>query len=148
MQAKKIMDVHRAVGKRIVFSNGCFDLLHVGHITNLHQAAELGDLLVVGLNSDRSVRRLKGEKRPVIGQRDRAAILAALQCVDYVIIFDQDDPTELIDALRPDVLVKGGDYKTAQIIGKELVESYGGLVVTTPLVKGVSTTRILKAASA
>ena len=147
-QGKKIVDVHRATGKRIVFTNGCFDLLHVGHITYLHQAAELGDLLVVGLNSDRSVRRLKGINRPVIGQRDRAAILAALQCVDFVIIFDQDNPLELIEVLRPDVLVKGGDYKTAQMVGRDLVESYGGLVITTPLVEGVSTTRILNAATA
>tara|TARA_Y100001934_G_C12337765_1_gene768528 strand:- start:507 stop:1988 length:1482 start_codon:yes stop_codon:yes gene_type:complete len=147
LHAKKIVDVHRATGKRIVFTNGCFDLLHVGHITNLHQAAELGDLLVVGLNSDHSVRQLKGDNRPVIGQRDRAAILAALQCVDYVIIFNQDAPLELIEVLRPDVLVKGGDYEKSQIVGKELVESYGGIVITTPLVEGVSTTRILEAAS-
>ncbi len=147
-QAKKIIDVHRATGKRIVFTNGCFDLLHVGHITYLHQAAELGDVLVVGLNSDRSVRRLKGIKRPVIGQRDRAAILAALQCVDFVLIFDQDNPLELIEALRPDVLVKGGDYKKSQMVGRDLVESYGGSVITTPVVEGVSTTRILSAATA
>ena len=147
-QAKKIIDVHRATGKRIVFTNGCFDLLHVGHITYLHQAAELGDVLVVGLNSDRSVRRLKGIKRPVIGQRDRAAILAALQCVDFVLIFDQDNPLELIESLRPDVLVKGGDYKKSQMVGRDLVESYGGSVITTSVVEGVSTTRILSAATA
>ena len=147
-QAKKIIDVHRATGKRIVFTNGCFDLLHVGHITYLHQAAELGDVLVVGLNSDGSVRRLKGKKRPVIGQRDRAAILAALQCVDFVLIFDQDNPLELIESLRPDVLVKGGDYKKSQMVGRDLVESYGGSVITTSVVEGVSTTRILSAATA
>ena len=147
-QAKKIIDVHRATGKRIVFTNGCFDLLHVGHITYLHQASQLGDILVVGLNSDRSVRRLKGKKRPVIGQRDRAAILAALHCVDFVLIFDQDNPLELIEALRPEVLVKGGDYKKSQIVGRDLVESYGGLVITTSVVEGVSTTRILSAATA
>ena len=146
-QAVKISDVHRTNGKRIVFTNGCFDLLHVGHITYLHQAAEFGDTLIVGLNSDHSVRRLKGEKRPLIGQRDRAAILAALEFVDLVIIFDEDDPLKLIGAVRPDVLVKGGDYKIEQMVGREIVESYGGLVVTTSLVEGVSTTQILEAAN-
>jgi len=146
-QAVKISDVHHTNGKRIVFTNGCFDLLHVGHITYLHQAADFGDLLIVGINSDQSIRRLKGSKRPVIGQRDRAAILAALQCVDLVIIFDEDDPLKLIEALRPDVLVKGGDYQIDQMVGRELVESYGGTVIATPLVEGVSTTQILEAAN-
>ena len=145
-QASQMADVHRANGKRIVFTNGCFDLLHVGHITYLHQAAAFGDLLIVGLNSDQSVRQLKGPKRPVINQRDRAAILAALQCIDFVVIFDEANPLKLIESLRPDVLVKGGDYRVDQVIGHQLVESYGGTVVTTPLVEGVSTTRILEAA--
>ena len=145
-QAVRVSDVHRTSGKRIVFTNGCFDLLHVGHITYLHQAAAFGDLLVVGLNSDQSVRNLKGPTRPVIGQRNRAAILAALQCVDLIVIFDEDDPCTLIEAIRPDVLVKGGNYRVDQMIGRELVESYGGTVVTTPLVEGVSTTQILQAA--
>lgn len=145
-QASQMADVHRANGKRIVFTNGCFDLLHVGHITYLHQAAAFGDLLIVGLNSDQGVRQLKGPKRPVINQRDRAAILAALQCIDFVVIFDEANPLKLIESLRPDVLVKGGDYRVDQVVGHQLVESYGGTVVTTPLVEGVSTTRILEAA--
>ena len=101
---------------------------------------------MVGLNSDRSVRQLKGDTRPVIHQQDRAAILSALQCVDLVIIFDEENPLHLIERLRPDVLVKGGDYRLDQVVGRSLVESYGGTVVTTPLVEGVSTTRILEAA--
>lgn len=146
-QAVTISNVRHTNGERIVFTNGCFDLLHIGHITYLHQAAEFGDFLIVGLNSDHSVRRLKGDKRPVIGQRDRAAILAAIECVDLVIIFDEDDPLKMIEAIRPDVLVKGGDYRIDQIVGREIVESYGGSVVTTPMVEGVSTTQILAAAN-
>ncbi len=145
-QAEQMAGVQRASGKRIVFTNGCFDLLHVGHITYLQHASTFGDFLVVGLNSDRSVRQLKGNTRPVIHQRDRAAILSALQCVDLVIIFDEENPLHLIERLRPDVLVKGGDYRLDQVVGRSLVESYGGTVVTTPLVEGVSTTRILEAA--
>lgn len=147
-QLARIVTMAHSTGKRVVFTNGCFDLLHVGHISYLHEAAALGDLLVVGLNSDRSVQRLKGPKRPVIGQRQRAAILSALQCVDFVMIFDSEDPLEVIETIRPDVLVKGGDYQPEEIVGRELVESYGGIVVTTPLVEGVSTTGILNLAVA
>ncbi len=138
----------RARGQRIVFTNGCFDLLHVGHITYLQQAASMGDVLVIGLNSDTSVRALKGPKRPLIGQQDRAAILAALACVDFVAIFDEKTPQALIQSVLPDVLVKGGDYRPEEIVGRELVESYGGQVVVTPVVAGVSTTKILKTAAA
>jgi D-beta-D-heptose 7-phosphate kinase / D-beta-D-heptose 1-phosphate adenosyltransferase len=140
----------RAAGRRIVFTNGCFDLLHVGHATYLGEAAARGDLLIVGLNSDRSVRGLKGPGRPVISQRDRAALLAALECVDFVSIFDDPTPIRLIEAIRPDVLVKGGDYrhKLHEITGRELVESYGGELYLTGLVEGVSTTAILRSVAA
>ena len=145
-----IMDAHREAGRRIVFTNGCFDLLHVGHATYLAEAASRGDILIVGLNSDDSVRRLKGPSRPVIAQSDRAALLAALACVDHVVVFDEQTPIQLIAKLRPDVLVKGGDYKHREheITGRELVESYGGELYLTGLVEGVSTTQILKSVAA
>jgi D-beta-D-heptose 7-phosphate kinase/D-beta-D-heptose 1-phosphate adenosyltransferase len=138
----------RARGQRIVFTNGCFDLLHVGHITYLQQAASMGDVLVIGLNSDSSVRNLKGPKRPLINQQDRAALLAALACVDYVTVFDTPTPEALIQRLRPEVLVKGGDYRPDQIVGSQFVQSYGGQVVVTPIVKGISTTKIIENAAA
>ena len=143
-----IVKTAQAQGKRVAFTNGCFDLLHVGHISYLQKAAAMGDLLVVGLNSDQSVRQLKGPKRPVICEADRAAILSALQCVDLVTIFDSLDPLNVIDLIRPDVLVKGGDYRLEEVIGRDLVEAYGGMVVIAPLVEGVSTTRILQSAVA
>lgn len=139
--------VRRARGERIVFTNGCFDLLHVGHVTYLEQAAALGDVLIVGVNSDASVRRLKGPERPVIDEVDRAALLAALACVDYVIVFDEDTPHALLHLLRPDVLVKGATYSRDQVVGHEVVEGYGGLVEVVGLVDGVSTTRILETIS-
>ncbi len=129
--------------RRVVFTNGCFDLLHIGHTTSLREAASTGDVLVVGLNSDRSVRRLKGEGRPIISERARAEVLAELSCVDYVIIFDEDTPRRLIEAIRPDVLVKGGTYKPHEIVGADVVASYGGEVRTTNIIDGVSTTNIL-----
>lgn len=138
----------RARGERIVFTNGCFDLLHVGHVTYLEQAAALGDVLIVGVNSDASVRRLKGPQRPVIDETDRAAMLAALACVDYVTVFDEDTPHALLHALRPDVLVKGGTYTREQVVGHEVVEAYGGEVHVVGVVDGVSTTRILESISA
>ncbi len=138
----------RQRGQRIVFTNGCFDLLHVGHITYLHQAAALGDVLVIGLNSDASVRSLKGPKRPVIVEQDRAAMLSALACVDFVTVFDEATPAAVIERIRPDVLVKGGDYRPEEIVGREFVESYGGQVVIMPLVAGVSTTEIIKSVAA
>jgi rfaE bifunctional protein nucleotidyltransferase chain/domain len=130
--------------RRIVFTNGCFDLLHPGHIRSLEQARELGDALVIGLNSDASVRQLKGEGRPVIAERERAEILAALESVDAVVIFDAPTPRELIAALLPDVLVKGGDWPGDQIVGREEVEAAGGRVVSIPVVPGYSTTAILR----
>ena len=133
---------------RLVFTNGCFDLLHRGHVEYLHAARSLGDVLVVGLNSDESVRRLKGHGRPVNPQEDRAIVLAALADVDFVTVFDEDTPRELIAALLPDVLVKGGDYTREQIVGAHDVEAAGGRVVVAPLLPGRSTTSILERAHA
>jgi D-beta-D-heptose 7-phosphate kinase/D-beta-D-heptose 1-phosphate adenosyltransferase len=134
----------RAAGKRVVFTNGCFDLLHVGHIRYLQKARALGDCLILGLNSDASVRRLKGEQRPLIGEADRAHVLAALACVDYVTVFDADTPLALIEAIRPQVLVKGGDYTRERVIGHEVVEADGGHVELVPVVEGASTTAIVE----
>jgi rfaE bifunctional protein nucleotidyltransferase chain/domain len=131
-------------GRRIVFTNGCFDLLHPGHIGSLEQARALGDALVVGVNSDASVRKLKGAGRPVLPERERAEILAALECVDAVVIFDEPTPREVIARLLPDVLVKGGDWPGDQIVGREEVEAAGGRVVSIPVVPGYSTTEILR----
>ena len=135
---------HRQRGERIVFTNGCFDLLHVGHIKYLQQAAALGDRLVVGINSDDSVRLLKGEGRPVIGQEDRARVLAALACVDYVTIFDEPTPLALIERVQPDILVKGGDYTPETVVGREIVEGWGGKVHIVPYVFGASTTELIE----
>ena len=131
-------------GRRVVFTNGCFDLLHPGHIRSLEYARSLGDALVVGLNSDASVRQLKGEGRPLIPEGERAEILAALECVDGVLIFGDLTPQRTIAALLPDVLVKGGDWAGDKIIGREEVEAAGGRVVSAPVVPGYSTTEILK----
>ena len=132
----------RAAGDLMVFTNGCFDLLHMGHVRYLQQARELGSCLVVAINSDESVRRLKGEARPIIGQDERAEMLGSLECVDYVTIFDEDTPTELLELLRPEILAKGGS--TPHVVGRELVESYGGRVLTLVLVEGPSTTKIIE----
>jgi D-glycero-beta-D-manno-heptose 1-phosphate adenylyltransferase len=134
----------RAAGKRLVFTNGVFDLLHVGHVRYLTQARGLGDALVVAINSDRTVRELKGPGRPVFDQAERAEILAALRAVDYVTVFDDVSPRSLIATLLPDVLVKGGDYELDQIHGREEVEAAGGRVVSLPFVKGASTTVLLE----
>jgi D-beta-D-heptose 7-phosphate kinase/D-beta-D-heptose 1-phosphate adenosyltransferase len=132
----------KALDQQIVFTNGCFDLLHPGHIHLLNAAKRCGDRLIVGLNSDESVRRLKGAKRPILSETDRAAILGALDCVDLVIIFEEDTPIELIESLEPDVLVKGSDYRPESVVGKKCVESYGGKVHLVPVVEGYSTTRL------
>lgn len=131
-------------GQKIVFTNGCFDVLHFGHVYYLLEAKKLGDVLVVGLNSDSSVRRLKGESRPINGERERAFVLAALSCVDYVVLFEEDTPKELIEVVRPDVLVKGGDYKIENIVGADTVLQNGGTVTTIPFVEGFSSTRIIE----
>ncbi|MCM1543562.1 MAG: D-glycero-beta-D-manno-heptose 1-phosphate adenylyltransferase [Blautia sp.] len=130
-------------GKKIVFTNGCFDILHAGHVTYLKKAAELGDVLVIGVNSDGSVRRLKGEGRPVNKLEDRLTILASLEYVDYIMPFEEDTPIELIRAVEPDVLVKGGDYQAADIVGAEFVQDRGGIVTTIPFVEGKSTTAVI-----
>lgn len=128
----------------VVFTNGCFDVLHLGHVAYLAEARTMGDLLVVGLNSDNSVRRLKGPSRPINDEHARAMVLASLQCVDYVILFDEDTPLELIQTVKPNVLVKGGDYTIDTIVGAPFVQKHGGIVRTIPLVEGFSTTDTLK----
>lgn len=130
--------------KKIVFTNGCFDILHVGHITLLNKARKLGDKLIVGLNSDASIRRIKGEKRPIVSEAERAHILSAIESVDYVVIFDEDTPLELIKTIKPDILVKGSDYTLEKVIGHDIVESYGGRVALVDLVNGLSTTNIVE----
>ena len=129
--------------RRVVFTNGVFDILHAGHVTYLEEARALGDVLVVGLNSDESVRRLKGPSRPINTQEDRALVLSALRCVDHVIVFDDDTPLAVITALIPDVLVKGGDYTPDTVVGADVVEQHGGSVVIIPLLEGRSTTSII-----
>lgn len=142
-ELKKILDNHRSRKERIVFTNGCFDILHRGHIEYLGFARNQGELLVVGLNTDRSVNSMKGPGRPVVPEADRARVLAALEDVDYVVLFDEPTPEELIRKIRPDVLVKGEDWKEKGVVGREFVESYGGRVVLAPLVRGISTTGII-----
>ncbi|HMU55957.1 MAG TPA: D-glycero-beta-D-manno-heptose 1-phosphate adenylyltransferase [Nitrospira sp.] len=135
----------RASDKRVVFTNGCFDLMHVGHTRYLAAAKQLGDLLVVGVNSDDSVRALnKAPGRPVVQDAQRAEVLAALESVDYVVIFSEPDPLNLITAVQPDVLVKGGDWPVDRIVGRDVVERHGGVVKTIPLVPGASTTSIIQ----
>jgi D-beta-D-heptose 7-phosphate kinase/D-beta-D-heptose 1-phosphate adenosyltransferase len=134
----------RQAGRRVVFTNGCFDLLHPGHVRYLQQARSLGDALIVALNSDRSVRELKGDKRPILTERERAEVMAALASVDYVTIFDEATPREIITALLPDVLVKGGDWGVDEIVGREEVEAAGGQVMSLPFVDGCSTTDVIE----
>jgi rfaE bifunctional protein nucleotidyltransferase chain/domain len=134
----------RAKGKRIVFTNGCFDLVHIGHIRYLEEAKALGDVLVVAVNSDSSVRKLKGLQRPILPEEERAEILSSLGCVDYITIFDEPDPLKLITSLQPHVLVKGGDWTKEQIVGKDLVERLGGEVAILPFVKGASTSALIE----
>ena len=146
-KAEKLASVlrnYQSVGRKIVFTNGCFDILHPGHSTYLASARALGDILVVGLNSDSSVRRLKGDKRPIMTETARAQLLTALAAVDFVEIFDEDDPYQLIKLLEPDILVKGGDWNTSTIIGRDLVESRGGLVKSLPFIDEYSTTSIVE----
>ena len=147
------MSLHEAIlrfarekrnGRRVVFTNGCFDLLHPGHIETLEKARNLGDALVVGVNSDRSVREMKGAGRPTVPERERAEVLAALECVDAVVIFDELTPREIVAALLPDVLVKGGDWASDRIIGREEVEAAGGRVVSVPVLAGYSTSAMVE----
>jgi len=143
-EIEKICNSLREQNKKIVFTNGCFDILHRGHIEYLTKAKEFGDVLIVGLNSDTSVQRLKGKDRPINPEADRARILDALKPVDYVVIFEEDTPLRLIQMVKPDVLVKGGDYKVEEIVGSEYVMSYGGKVEIIPFVEGKSTTKIIQ----
>lgn len=134
---------HRFREHKLVFTNGCFDILHLGHVDYLSKAADLGDILIVGLNTDESVSRIKGEKRPVQDLRSRSYILASLRFIDYVVPFDQSTPYELIKFIKPDILVKGGDYKPKEIVGYDIVKDNGGQVLTIELTPGYSTTSIL-----
>jgi len=144
-QLAPLLQQARAQKKRIVFTNGCFDLMHIGHTRYLQAAKALGDVLVVGVNSDASVRSLnKAPDRPVVTEAQRAEVLAALGCVDYVVIFSEPDPLNLIAAVQPDVLVKGGDWDMDRIIGRGIVEQRGGVVRTIPLVPGMSTTSLIQ----
>ena len=136
--------IWRLLGKKIVFTNGCFDILHAGHIASLMEAAQQGDVLVIGVNADSSVKKLKGEARPLNDEQSRALILASLAVVDAVIIFPEDTPRDLIVALRPDALVKGGDYKVEDIAGAKEVLSWGGQVFINPIVPGFSTTSLIE----
>jgi rfaE bifunctional protein nucleotidyltransferase chain/domain len=142
LAAKRHRAIARALGQRFVFTNGCFDVIHPGHVALLTEARKLGMYLMVGLNSDRSVRGLKGEGRPVQGEEARAVVMAALKPVDGVVLFDEETPLELIRELIPDVLVKGGDYSEDQVVGREIVEGAGGEVVIIPLVPGHSSTAL------
>jgi D-beta-D-heptose 7-phosphate kinase/D-beta-D-heptose 1-phosphate adenosyltransferase len=141
---RKVVEGFKAKGKRIVFTNGCFDLLHIGHIRYLEEAKSLGDILVVGVNSDRSVRGLKGPNRPILPEEERAEILSGLECVSYITIFDESTPLELISTLQPHVLVKGGDWTKESTVGKEVVERLGGEVVILPFVEGSSTSNLIE----
>lgn len=143
-QLQKIVNNWHNEGKKIVFTNGCFDLVHRGHIEYLQKAKELGDKLVVGLNTDRSVRALKGPTRPFIGEEDRLVILAALESTDAVCLFDEDTPIALITKVKPHFLVKGGDYNLNEIVGREFVEKNGGEIKLIPFVSGRSTTELVE----
>ena len=143
-QLVKIRSRLKKEGKKVVFTNGCFDILHRGHIECLRKARSFGDVLIIGLNSDSSVRKIKGDKRPIFSQNDRAEILASLETVDYVLIFNEETPYKVIASLVPDVLVKGGDYGKDEIVGKDIVESSGGRVIRVKQIPGRSTKNIIR----
>jgi len=143
-ELEDVLVLYRNTGGRIVFTNGCFDIMHAGHAQYLEEARAMGDVLIVAMNSDASVRRLKGPKRPVIGQQDRALMLAALESVDYVVIFEEDTPYEVIKILEPDLLVKGGDWTPDQIVGADIVLARGGEVKSLPFRPGLSTSSIIE----
>ncbi|MCL2670137.1 MAG: D-glycero-beta-D-manno-heptose 1-phosphate adenylyltransferase [Syntrophaceae bacterium] len=140
---KEEVEKRRQAGAKIAFTNGCFDILHVGHCRYLREARNLGDLLVLGLNSDRSVRAIKGEKRPLVPQEERAEVIASLSSVDFVTLFEESTPLKLIEYLRPDCLIKGGDWNESTIVGAREVRSWGGRVAVIPLVPGASSTNIV-----
>jgi D-beta-D-heptose 7-phosphate kinase/D-beta-D-heptose 1-phosphate adenosyltransferase len=146
----KVVSLRRLLGElkgkkqTVVFTNGCFDIVHAGHVRYLKKARALGDVLVVGLNSDFSVRKIKGKTRPIVGEKDRAEVLSALTSVDYAVVFDEETPIKLIERIRPDVLVKGADWKRGAIVGEDFVKGYGGRCSRIKLAKGRSTTAIIK----
>lgn len=140
----RIVERFQAEGKKIVFTNGCFDLLHIGHVRYLREAKELGDVLVVGLNSDSSVRKIKGDGRPLVPEAERAEVLSALEFVDLVIIFEEETPMDLLERIKPDWHVKGGDYKAGDLPEKGVVEAYGGRIKTLALVKNRSTSNLIE----
>ena len=139
-----ILDRLRKEGKKVVFTNGCFDILHVGHIRYLKEAKGYGDILIVAVNSDLSVKSIKGDKRPIVSQSERAEVVAALEMVDYVTMFDEDTPYNIIKKLQPDVLIKGGDWTVDKIVGRDIVEARGGKVIAIPVIEGASTTGIVE----
>ncbi|MGB9642785.1 MAG: D-glycero-beta-D-manno-heptose 1-phosphate adenylyltransferase [Candidatus Ratteibacteria bacterium] len=143
-ELQKIVENLKIQKKKIVFTNGCFDILHAGHLHLLEKAKKKGDILIVGLNSDESVRKLKGNNRPIIPEKDRAYLLSGLSCVDYCVIFNEETPAHVIKAIRPDVLVKGADYKHGEIVGEDIVRAHKGKVLRIPILKGKSTTGIIK----
>ncbi|WP_018476435.1 D-glycero-beta-D-manno-heptose 1-phosphate adenylyltransferase [Pontibacter roseus] len=143
-QLRQQLQAWRAQGQKVVFTNGCFDLLHLGHVDYLEKSRQLGDKLVLGLNTDASISRIKGPNRPLQDEMSRARVMASLLFVDAVVLFDEDTPLELIKALQPDILVKGDDYSIENIVGQDVVTARGGEVRTVPLVKGYSTTNIVK----
>jgi len=141
-QLKRILKKRK--NKIVAFTNGCFDLLHYGHIKYLKSAKKMSDILIVGINTDASIKRIKGKNRPITPLAQRMQIISALEVVDYVISFSEDTPYNLIKEIKPDLLIKGGDWDTKEIVGKDIVESYGGKVITIPYIKGISTTGIIK----
>ncbi|MCM8766771.1 MAG: D-glycero-beta-D-manno-heptose 1-phosphate adenylyltransferase [Candidatus Omnitrophica bacterium] len=143
-EIKKISSELKKQGKIIVFTNGCFDIIHPGHIKVLKRAKSIGDILIVGLNSDKSVKMLKGKGRPIIDQKGRCEILSCFSMIDYIVVFKEKTPEKLIKKILPDFIVKGGDYKEEEVIGKEIIEKYGGKVVIVPLYKKYSTTNLIR----
>ena len=143
-ELREIVQDLRSAGKKVVFTNGCFDIIHTGHVRYLNVAKGYGDVLVVAINSDESVQRLKGPKRPIMTQEERAEVLASLGMVDYVTVFEEDDPHHVIAELMPDVLVKGGDWALDEIIGRDIVEANGGKVYSIPYIEGASTTGVIE----
>ncbi len=141
---RKLISRLKAEHKKIVFTNGCFDLLHYGHIKYLQDARKKGDILIVGINSDSSVKRIKGPKRPVVREKDRLRLVAALESVDYVLLFKEDTPLKIIEFIKPDVLVKGADWDKNKIVGRDVVLSYSGRILTIKFIKGYSTSNLIK----
>lgn len=143
-ELKKIVEKLKKSRKKIVFTNGCFDILHAGHLYSLEKAKKLGDILIVGINSDSSVKKLKGKGRPIVNEKQRSYLISGLACVDFCVIFNEETPIKVIKAIKPDIIVKGSDYKKNQVVGKDIVESYGGKVKIINLLPGLSTTYLIK----